>query len=747
MPALKTRAELLDATHPDGGPNAETVVIMQEKLYGLARFTKLRNDSKKAATRGVTKQRSISFGHNYGIYPENQLMILDIDIKDHETPAQAQHYRDQQLDVLSKFFHVPLHQTFSVITPTGGVHCYLLLPKDFAFADDAPNFPKVSLKNRNSTMLNKIVATQFPKHVSKQLTVDIRRPDVNTYVLGPGSWIPGNDEKPAAKYQFAFDDHGFSPMSVDAPILTVPAAGIANIQSLSTAIREARQTRYQQPAAPQQTDEKFAANTKMPSVQQLSALKRLIQKYPQFHRKRAAVKAALACCYSDDMIATICEELDIHRDSSKDYVLSHDVVVKDLQRLEIAEPKHNSYCQAARKRIANRKVATYQDATPPTEDTLRAHAAAVIQRKKAFPTGEARRRSVHPAVIDMGAVYDTLTATTNRKVLPQRITDALDIMDYYVQPLTNYGVQQIILSRSDIRKTLHFTESRAAAAMKLLRETHILTIDVPPMPGRTTTYAVNMEYFHQDLTWALRKVWGYNNARRKVLRETHPAAVYFDRMRGQFREVFTGKIVVTPDYKVAAILEQKILRVDHPVRQSTGAGAALRYIRTEAQQHHVEVVPVDDTYYVIDASTGEVVVHDWNTHETIEVLQKKEYLQKKAALDASREDAAQRDENAKPGETTNKSSEGGRTPILTQRTSVTAPDHTPPIRLPLVEKDQQMTTHTFKIPKPSDDSSQEVWDAYHHTIQSLEAKKRRHDAQQRLAKMTPDELRDVLRDI
>lgn len=625
----RSRAETLDSTSPHGGPTGEAAFMLEEKLGENASFTQLRKNSKKAARSGVRRQRTITLGSNYGVYPENNLLILDVDVKGTTTPEQARQRRDEQLDVLSAFFHVPLRETFSVITPTGGVHNYVLLPAGFTFAEDAPFFPKSSFNGAVSAMVNRIVAAQDESHRRRKLTVDIRRPDVSTYVLGPGSWLADfHEEGSPGKYLYAFEDHGFSEAAFDAPILDIPAAGIENLRMLSQVIEERnveRMLKKQREAMHEHGGE--SAVHHYPSTRQVQSLRRIVKRYERYHQKRAAAKSALACCYTDEVITDVCIELGIHRDSSRKTPLTREQTLKDLTRFQVSEPQHSAYCHHTASKIQQQR--TTDEGEPlsreQTQERLAQQSRAIIQRKQNFPDNDEPRRYVNPAVVDMVVVRDVLMSTTNRKTMPNRVKDALDIVDYYVQPLTNFGVGQIILSRAEVQQQLSLSESRVTAAMRLLRETEVLHIDIPPQPGRTTVYTVNTNMFNSDLSWALKKHWGYNNARRKTFGLVHPAALYYDRALPGFREVFTGEQVVSPNPSAESIVKKIALLDDHPVREHTGPGAALRYIRTEAREHDVEVVSQGTGRVVIDKSSGEVLVDDWNTPNEVYRMSKADY--------------------------------------------------------------------------------------------------------------------------
>lgn len=632
----KTRAMLLDGTSPDGGPDKETIFLVQEKLYGLASFTKLQKDSKKLARRKTQKQRSIARGANYGVYPEGELMILDIDVKDAKSPAHARTLLERQLDVLSTFFDIPLRETLSVITPTGGAHCYVLLPEGFSFQDDAPYFPRASLGGSMSALVNTIVLEQDASQVRRRLTVDVRRSDVNTYVLGPGSWIRDKNGE-VGKYNIAFDDHGFSREHIDAPILRISATGMQNMQKLSRMVEDrAASKKYakQREAALQDQagQEYLGTEDSYPSNRHMIALRKLIRKYPRYHSKRAAIKSALACCYSNAVIADVCMELSLNRDSSKKEPLSYDATLRDIERFIVEDPYHSVFCRNTVGKLqatGSQKHHTASISREQLQEVLKEQSQKVLQRKKQFVEQGARRREVQPAVIDVAKVRDVLMTTTNRLVMPQRVRDALDIIDYYIQPLTNYGVTQIILSRKELKNTLSLSESRVTAATRMLRDTEVLYIDTPPQPGRTTVYAVNTDMFHKDLSWALKKTWGYNNARRNAFQEVHPAALFFDRMSLGFREVFTGKLVVSPNTAVQEVFNHVDNVAEHPVRSQTGPGAALRYIRTEAIEHGVEVVPVDETTYTfIDTDSGQVLVEDWETPAVVPSMSIDTYMAK-----------------------------------------------------------------------------------------------------------------------
>jgi hypothetical protein len=186
-----------------------------------------------------------------------------------------------------------------------------------------------------------------------------------------------------------------------------------------------------------------------------------------------------------------------------------------------ARTVHTSYCEQG---FSNRYKS---DQT--LEDRL-----ALLKHKVETRTLARQQPFRQPRVINMGKVLRKLDRGTPKT--PQRVMDAVLILDTLFQPLSNIGATRILVAREPIAKTLGITGSRVADAMKLLREKEIVLIKNRQRTGLAATYDVSEDYINKYLTGAIKFRWSIIRER-----EQRYTTLLYNRFDNTFHELDSEK--------------------------------------------------------------------------------------------------------------------------------------------------------------------------------------------------------------
>jgi hypothetical protein len=606
---------------------------ISQKLSGIARYVEIKSGTKVAVSNFSDENSAteVPASGDYGIIPKKNLFVLDIDSHDGSGITV-----DSQIDTFSELLGIDLRNTLAVSTPSGGFHAYMLAPVD---ADNLQN----GLQNLNS--YSKAISHLLGREVT--VDADIRTGKSAGYTVGPTSIsltvVPASDTEAEQRllgfYRIADETHGFSSLSNNAELLCMSEEGFARFARLKTlkqdlADEELRARRAERAAAritamadatlsktPLEVPKDFHSADGAHKLESLppSDLLRKLEKemiarnMQTFHQKRSFVKAAIHCCHSDSAIAQVCMDFQIDRDSGSQDSISYKELIIDLQRFTPSIRFHGGYCSVSQ---VEAKKAHFNLAADDVEFNLaefKMKNAERVASRKVSRYEFGYRGAVSPKVLDTSVISAKLLEGSRRKTPSQQYVDAMAIVDYFLQPLSNVGSKTILLARSAIESRLEMSSSRASQALRILREKEVIYVSDKQKTGLAATYAVNEEFTHARLTKTLKMLWGFNGIPLGTgevdaegnLKKFH-ANLYLDRSSGVFREVFTEKIVESNFSLVVKWIQSMNALTIAPALPSFGPGAAPSYLKSEAKDRGVTVIGGSETL-IVEESTGEIV--------------------------------------------------------------------------------------------------------------------------------------------
>lgn len=637
----KAPKRALDLREPDEFPDdyytQEQVDYIRStisnKLSGIARYVEIKSGTKVAVSNFSDENSAteVPESGDYGIIPKKNLFVLDID-----SHAGSGITIDSQIDTFSELLGIDLRNTLAVSTPSGGFHAYMLAPVD---ADNLQN----GIQNLNS--YSKAISHLLGREVT--VDADIRTGKSAGYTVGPTSIsltvVPASDTQAEQRllgfYKIADETHGFSPLSNDAELLCMSEEGFARFARLKTlkqdlADEEIRIRRAEKAAARKAVmNEAILSKTafedsrdvhsaegahRLDSLPPSDLLRKLekemvARNMQTFHQKRSFVKAAIHCCHSDSAIAQVCMDFEIDRDSGSQDSITYKELIIDLQRFTPSIRFHGGYCSISQ---IEAKKAHLNLATNDTEFNLaefKAKNAERVASRKVSRYEFGYRGAVSPKVLDTAAISTKLFEGSRRKTPSKQYLDAMAIVDYFLQPLSNVGSKTILLARTAIETRLEMTSSRASQALRILREKEVIYVSDKQKTGLAATYAVNEEFTHARLTKTLKMLWGFNGIPLGTgevdsdgnLKKFH-ANLYLDRHSGVFREVFTEKIVESNFSLVVKWIQSMNDLTTAPASSSFGPGAAPSYLKSEAKNRGVTVIGGSETI-IVEEATGVIV--------------------------------------------------------------------------------------------------------------------------------------------
>lgn len=577
--------------------------FLQKVLGDNAQYLKLKNKSKTPdgsfAKGRRNRLKNIPKTGNYGIIPHKKLFILDFDCHNEGFSTI-----DEQIDFFSEFFEVNLRKSFAVVTPTGGIHVYLMFPEDIS-ETSKDDFPKASLRGY-SKAFSEVVGREIV------LDADIRSGLVNGYVVGVES-LSSRANAIHDKYWIADHTVGFSSEGFD--ILSVPQESMGKFKQVVSFRNSAEKSLNDKlgendgenplQAIFESLDNASGEKTNIkPPTEIVYRLKKSIKakNIVSYHAKRAFVKSALHCCYDDYAIAIACIEMGIDKDSYNDKSIGFRSLITDIKRFTPEKRYHGFYCYQGRQNLRIAKKQEFKEQYSGVEFNVDEFTKKMKQKISQRSNADASSfRVLNPRVIDIGKVSSAILMEKKKDNPPQQYFDAMAIVDYFIQPLSNVGTSRILLAKTAICERLALSPSRVTQALRLLRENKVIRIEEKQKSGMAPTYSVSESFTQFYLTKALRLAWGRLN---KGKPREESDSIYFDRLSGVFRKVFTDEAVETVS-SVDEVLRKISLSVPAVSFRSYAGGAAVSYLKSEAERYDFSPIVLDDI--VVDENTGEIV--------------------------------------------------------------------------------------------------------------------------------------------
>lgn len=478
---------------------------------------------------------------NYGVIPTGRILVLDLDTK-----ADIK----SQTKAFSKIFGVELENTFKVLTPSGGVHYYLLAPEPIL--KGGSSLPKGSLRGRIAEVLKE--AYQIPD----DLDGDLRSPQQTGYVVGPGSTIPSGSYRGVASTIAAIPEASYSKLKK----VVESHYQQSNIKKTDGKPRDAKNGKTRK------SHQKYAAlQPHKLSSGSIKLLRKVLENSSAdtFHGKRAVIARLTGCCTPLEELGSLCKDLGINRDTYSNREISDRALLDDLRRYmgKVGELHHGGVGCEKEKLVVHKGLYGPSVKNPFESDAeFKKYFYPFARRGKVIGKKDYR-------VLSMDKILDALTAIANKN--SNVVRDSYAIVEHFLQPLSNSGAKTIILGKKKLKEYFRASDSRMTAALRILRKAGVLEIlkaSASPrsgVPGRTTVYKVSSKWNDEVLTRILRKTWHSH-----VLESDHrihPSVSFLHRER-TFVDSISGQILFITEekekkFKPSQLVPKKLGEVLH----------------------------------------------------------------------------------------------------------------------------------------------------------------------------------------
>jgi hypothetical protein len=488
-----------------GSERARYTELVLGKVGFLELFDAMKSPDTTLYNIHVTHTALPALRPNVGAQPIGRTVVFDIDTKTLWTP-------EEQVEEFRIVFGLDLTGTLTVRTPSGGLHIYVTWPDEVPL----PGNWRLSTFNHESK-------THFMG--------DLRAAGTNGHAVIPESIFEGKIYR----------------LAVDAPIKSLSLEEVEVFFTLYTLLKH-----KEQKAGIKGEKENLAssgtANTRIlektfsrPLQETLERLKIGLSKrdFDTWHERRAFVFNGVQCCQSNGTIVEYWQALDLGWDTSRQARVTVSTMYQECARLDrYPRLKHDFYCP-------HHHTVKPMGGTL-NEEEIASRALAKLKVKSRFKT---------PRVIDFPQVIFKLNDGRQKPGTAYPL--AVAIVEDFVQPWCNFGVQGFLLGDVFLSNFYNATPAEIKKAKRMLLEKGILKISVrPSASGRTTVFKVESGLVQEGLSKLLR-----------ALRYSTGQEVNLDARSGVFFDA-VGKSVVAEAPPVRLAMEKVSALL--PARQSAG---------------------------------------------------------------------------------------------------------------------------------------------------------------------------------
>ncbi len=511
---------------------------------------------------------------NWSVIPKrsSRLLVFDLDVKKHRllpdgselsTTAEERYLEARKsIAQLELILGMDLRQTYAQLSPSGGVHIFLLLPEHV----DPGELPASKISNGMRAL------AQIPRESWKtELRGDIRSGASNGFILMAGSRIDG----PEGHYSPLVADPRWSDFKDYRS-----GRKLRLLELSSGAVERLREARsidegLQAEKSKSQRTARADRATNGLSISRSSELKpssysRLLQRLRDeplrsYHEARAQIYRALSCCSTPTAIAELCREAGYGRDSYSRRELTDAELLADIEAMALRglrSERCGSHCSSigsvsstddqrgARLQELTGQILADRLADPSSMDVLsysRAHSSALLQARSMLELeaqrgadygiyGRRKPRGFNYSTLTeeiLGAqVYGKLRRHGQVKVAGYRLR-ALELAVGYFGPLFSAGSSTAIAPSKELTSLFGWTESQLREALRHLRAVGVVALTHRQISGRASGYGPGEgRFFDPILSRKLRAAWGLSRIE-DGLGERAFLGGYFDYSRGR----------------------------------------------------------------------------------------------------------------------------------------------------------------------------------------------------------------------
>lgn len=610
---------------------------------------------------------------NWSVIPKasSRLLVFDLDVRKHRILADGsklpttaeERYLEARRSIaqLELLLGMDLRQTYAQLSPSGGVHIFLLLPESV----DPAELPASKISNGMREL------AQIPRDRWKsELRGDIRSGASNGFILMAGSQI----DDPEGYYSPLVADPRWSDFKDyrsgrKLRLLELTDAAVERLREarrLDTALQTERNKKTKALSSEGTTEKlQLLRHTELKASSYSRILQRLRDEpLNSYHEARAQIYRALSCCSSPESIASVCREAGYGRDSYRGRELTDAELLADMESMEqrgLRSMRCGSHCSSIgsdstvdperqnrlEELVAEILAASGADQTALDElSSGRARSSALLRARSMLELeaqrvanygiyGRRKPRGFNYRTLTgeiLGAqVYGKLLRHEQVKIAGFRLR-ALELALGYFGPLFSAGSSTAIASSKELTSLFGWTESQLREALRHLRAVGVISLTHRQISGRASGYGPGeSRFFDPILSRKLRAAWGASRVE-DAGGEHAFLGGYFDYSRGRVLRPdgtsYTDGYLREVGGGFAGLLEELDIRL--PKAAAVGRSVVRRYLgksldryleislRSRADELQEAMDELQELGMAVDPDSGVVldfVADPWTTSE------------------------------------------------------------------------------------------------------------------------------------
>lgn len=561
---------------------------------------------------------------NWSVIPKagSRLLILDLDVAKlkiladgTEVPtSEEERYLEvrRSLSLLSELLSMDIRATYAQLSPSGGVHIFLLLPEGV----DPAELPASKISDGMRSLAG------IPGDLwDRELRGDIRSGASNGFILMAGSTLADGHYGPlvADPRWGDFKDYSSGRKLRLLELSQLAVDRLRTARALDLQLRPPR--REAKPKGPALATENSEPNRRreLKPGNYSRLLKRLEADPPKsYHEARAQIYRALSCCGSLESIAELCRDAGYGRDSHRGRELTATELRSDMEAMEnrgLKSDRCGSHCGSnwsmespsternleLTAMISALSVAKLQSADPANLDPQRIASAASLEARAELRLRDQRLGNYgiygrrNPRGFDYRALALELIGerSFNARLRGEAVAiagyrlRALELAVGYFGPLFSAGASVAIAPASELMELFGWTRSQLREALRLLRTAEVLKLVRRQVSGRAPGYGPGDPRFYDALlNRKLRAAWGSSRIENSQ-GEIAFLGGFFDHRRGRVvrpdGSSYTDSYLREVGGGFSGLLQE--LSIELPRAIAVGSSVVIRYLRKSLERY------------------------------------------------------------------------------------------------------------------------------------------------------------------
>lgn len=563
---------------------------------------------------------TVPVGGNWSMIPSprSRLYIFDLDVAKEKvlstgeivpTDSEERYLEARRsIGILSEFLSLDLRATYAQLSPSGGIHIFVLLPE----GTDPAELPIAKITD----------GIRFEAGIPEDLWPTTLRGDIrsgasNGFLLMAGSSIPDEDSGAIEHYRPLVADPRWSDFKDyrsgrKIRLLELTPLALERLKAARKKDLELKPKRT--PRADRGPASKADGNLRdLNAASYGRLLQRLRERPPaSFHGARAQIYRALSCCGTPESIIDVWRIAGYDRDSARNTELSTEELLADIEAMdrrgltsdrcgvhcgssgwESSEPSSRAIrLQELQDEILKARLQSQQElsaagyARAQETSLIEARAKLQLQAQRATDFGIYGKRK--PRGFDyVELISGVLGGDTYRRMVRGEAVRlagyrlrSLELALGYFGPLFGAGAQIAIAPASELMELFGWTRSQLREALRHLRSIEVISLERRQVTGRASGYGPgDARFFDPTLGRKLRVAWGASQLQNSQGDQAFLGG-FFDYRRGLISRpdgsIFRDSYLLEVGGSLSGLLDQLDLEIPSALR--VGRSVVQRYL-------------------------------------------------------------------------------------------------------------------------------------------------------------------------